>query len=110
MQFKIDNELFDTRTMVCLELDGIYLSIYLLPEHGLAFLQTFEEEHGVTVRKATAPQTEALLAEWTRTKLPDIPSYRRILGPLGRAKTPSHVTPRRLYSPARETNYSSTAE
>lgn len=92
MQFQVENELFDTQDMLSLELDGIYLNVYCLPGRRMAFVQSFDEERGVMVRRADGMQTALILDYFLGPKLPDVNTYRRLLESLRYAKMPMPAT------------------
>lgn len=92
MQFQVENELFDTQNMLSLELDGIYLNVYCLPTRRLAFVQTFEEDRGVMVRRADNQQTALILDYFLGPKLPDVTTYQRLLESLRYVKMPTFAT------------------
>ncbi len=87
MRFVVDGEAFDTTEMLNLDVDGIYMQVYLWPARSLVFLQTFDETRGVLVRKAAAPLATALLQRQIETSSSDISSYLDLVDPL--------ITPKR---------------
>jgi hypothetical protein len=89
MQFKIDGETLRTGDLVTLEIDGIYLTVYLDPPHRRAFLQTFDDERGILIEPLDPPRATALLSVYEQSHASDIASCRRriseIVQPLQRA-------------------------
>jgi hypothetical protein len=80
MQFKINEEILHTRDMVSLEINGIFLTIYLDPAKQRVFFQTLDEKRGVTIRPAPHEHAQKVLAIYGETDLPDIASCCRKIG------------------------------
>lgn len=76
MQFYADHEMFDTREMITIEVDSFYLTVYVDSLRRMAFIQTFEDDLGVQIRKASPDQTQSLLALVGASNLPDSPARR----------------------------------
>jgi len=87
MRFTLDNETYDTQDMLSLDVDSIYLHLYLFPARGLAFVQTFDDQRGVVIRKAPELLAAALLKRQIETGSSDISSYQDLYDPL--------ITPKR---------------
>ena len=78
VRFQCDHETFYTRDMIRVEINGISLCIYLCPERSLAFIQTFDDEQGLMIRRASDAEKIALLGHYESAPESDISSWRRL--------------------------------
>ena len=91
MLFRTADEVLDTSTMLCLDVEGIYFTIYLDPAHQKAYYQTFDDDQGVVISPAPADQAQALLVRFSDRNPSDISPHRDWL----RAFNPAVVPQRR---------------
>jgi hypothetical protein len=88
MIFRADSQVYDTADMLSLDVDGIYLTVYVDVPRGMVFYQTFDEEQGVLIHRAPPGAAEALLKRIKSRNPRDVSSCRDWLKDLITTKEP----------------------